>query len=474
VGQLRFASPVGRIAIAGALILALVIVGVGVTLWRAGDASNSASAAEDSLAQLARTETANDLLLDRLFIVLNPAKSNSAQVALLRTSQRAFVADIQRIASSPSTGTTERALAENVLAVDVPLQRVEDRLVGEAVVNSRQLVPYLRQLTAVNHALDPLAAANQKEAAAARRASDSAETSAQVAGIIAGSLAVLVVLGLIIYAVRLLRRVFDGIRRTAGTLTGMSVDMRVAAQEAAAATSQQSAAIAEAATTLDELSASAGSISASAQTSASAAEQTSQTMEDMQQQVAAIAERSLELGVGSQAIGEILELINEIAEQTNLLALNAAIEAARAGEAGRGFAVVASEVRRLAERSVRSTESIREIVVAVKDKTNATILATERGSKQAGEVSELMRTTGEELEQSLLATAQQKQAADQVAAAMAEIRTASEQLSAEQAQRLQTTEHVEGLVRELEQMLERYGVSAGTGEAQISGGSRTP
>ena len=85
-----------------------------------------------------------------------------------------------------------------------------------------------------------------------------------------------------------------------------------------------------------------------------------------------------------------------------------------------------------------------------------------------------MRTTGEELEQSLLATAQQKQAADQVAAAMAEIRTASEQLSAEQAQRLQTTEHVEGLVRELEQMLERYGVSAGTGEAQIAGGSRTP
>ena len=85
-------------------------------------------------------------------------------------------------------------------------------------------------------------------------------------------------------------------------------------------------------------------------------------MRDMQEQVEAISERSLTLGERSQKIGEVVELINEIAEQTNLLALNAAIEAARAGDAGRGFAVVASEVRKLAERSIRSTDSIREII----------------------------------------------------------------------------------------------------------------
>ena len=102
---------------------------------------------------------------------------------------------------------------------------------------------------------------------------------------------------------------------------------------------------------------------------------------------------------------------------------------------------------------MHSTESIREIIASVQDETNATILATEQGTRQAREVGELMASTGTMLEESILATQQQKSAADQVATAIVEIRATADQLAAEQTQRAVTSERVEQLVSELENVL---------------------
>jgi methyl-accepting chemotaxis protein len=81
-------------------------------------------------------------------------------------------------------------------------------------------------------------------------------------------------------------------------------------------------------------------------------------------------------------IQDIASWVMDIANQTNLLSLNASIEAARAGEQGRGFAVVASEVKKLAQQTTHSVESITEL-------TQGTIVEVDRIAESIGNIDTL-------------------------------------------------------------------------------------
>lgn len=163
-------------------------------------------------------------------------------------------------------------------------------------------------------------------------------------------------------------------------LTGAMTKVAEGSQMQADSANTMSAAVEEMTASIDQIADNAGEVRRISDNSASLASEggkiVQQVVDDMaktNQAVMNTAQSLQQLGEQSDRIHNVVKVIKEIADQTNLLALNAAIEAARAGEQGRGFAVVADEVRKLAEKTGRSTQEIAEMIEAIRTSTSNAI-----------------------------------------------------------------------------------------------------
>lgn len=206
--------------------------------------------------------------------------------------------------------------------------------------------------------------------------------------------------------------------------------------------SQQAAAVVEITASTEELARTAGQIATSAtgqaefasqaqeagDVGASALEDAVEGAGELRRGIEDIADRADVLGKRSREIYRVLDLITEIAQETHILALNAAIEASAAGEHGDRFGVVAEEVRRLAERSRESVDSVRSLLDGFSGSIRSVVVATEAGSKSADRVLDQSRSTQGSIDHLRSALADTARAAREISQATDEQRNASNQV----------------------------------------------
>ena len=229
----------------------------------------------------------------------------------------------------------------------------------------------------------------------------------------------------------------DKLEQVGSVVSSASTELSAQIEQSDRGAAESAQRLSEAATAMNEMNATvqevaknAGSASAASAETKQKAEAGSQVVEKAVHSIEQVHQMSLELkedmaqlNEHAQDITRIMGVISDIADQTNLLALNAAIEAARAGEAGRGFAVVADEVRKLAEKTMASTNDVGNAIKAIQESTAKSMTGVEQSVARISEATELAGQSGAALEE-IVATVEAT--ADQVNA----IATASEEQSA--------------------------------------------
>ena len=292
------------------------------------------------------------------------------------------------------------------------------RGVGAMVENLKQLFADSEQKTREAHAATEEARQAMREAEEARKAAEGARREGMLSA--AGQLEEVAAV-LSSASTQLSAQIEQSDRGAAESATRLS--------EAATAMNEMNATVQEVAKNAGSASSASAETKEKAEAGAQVVEKAVRSIEDVHRMSLALKGDMAQLNAHARDISQIMAVISDIADQTNLLALNAAIEAARAGEAGRGFAVVADEVRKLAEKTMASTNDVGNAITAIQESTAKSMTGVDNAVERIGEANELASRSGAALEEivaTVVATGDQVNA---IATASEEQSAASEEIN---------------------------------------------
>ncbi len=408
---------------------------------------------EQHSARLEQAAVEVDRLLRRLKLRIS-ASEGQTLLASIESIDREYTQAANRVIAQRRSGTSVEEIAQAFDDTVMTKRLALDKLIEEFVTLEE----------------------NNLEEAKTTSSADATATTRIVFGMIALTVVVAIVLGII-----LTRRLARDIGAAIEHVRSSSAELQSAANQQLTSAREQATSMNEISTTVSELLATSRQIAGSAQSvahiseeTASAAKAGDQTVRETHESISSIKKQvdhvvthMLDLGKKSQQIGSVVDIINELAEQTNILSINASIEAAGAGETGRRFAVVADEIRKLAERVGGSTREITALIEDIRAAVNTAVMATESGAKavdvgrrQFGEVTaafeqivKLVGTSTEAAREIELSTKQQSTAVEQVNIAIVSAAQATKEAETSSGQTLQTAAQLATLSSELSQLV---------------------